>query len=233
MSRHLSLFCTVKSAQTRRYIFRFIAQSNRFLLIIKTNIVTNPFAFDNNSALYFTPYFADDAISSFLIPRVCFTFMSRTPGYLVLAQDVVANFSLRRDLITCTAALASSLSQIEPDFSTNRYHSTQHNVLGLSSRVTWHSYCDVITLSCGLTIKYPGVPAVSPGSFYKFPKTFLLTDCWRFENTPSIRGNVAPPCSTTTKCKNVLIKTNAYPAPTLCNTRQYKIFVWPQSGWGT
>ena len=42
-----------------------------------------PFAFDNISALYFTPftvkYFAYDAISSTLIPRVCFTLMSRVP----------------------------------------------------------------------------------------------------------------------------------------------------------
>ena len=45
-----------------------------------------------------------------------------------------------------------------------------------------------------------------PGSFYKFHKTFFLTDCWRFDNMPSIGGNVAPPCSTTKKCKNVLTR---------------------------
>ena len=67
----------------------------------------------------------------------------------------------------------------------------------------------------------PGCARCFPGSFYKFPKTFLLTDCWRFENTPSIGGNVAPPCSITNKCKNVLTKTNTGAVFEAVNSTEY------------
>ena len=109
-----------------------------------------------------------------------FCIMNRSWIGLVLAQDVIAHFSLRRDLITCRPPRSHRpfcKSNNRGRFSENLiFRQTAINVLGLwrHNSFVWPDH------------EVPGCSRTWDDIFYKFPKMFLLTNCWRFENTPFI-----------------------------------------------